>query len=475
MKRSGILTSVAVALLSLAIAGCSGGGGAGTTPVSGFSKGVVTAKGSVTVNGVKFDTSSSDVTVEHSAKTKGDDSGVKVGMVVRIKGSVNGATGTATKIEFANNMEGIIDAGSIDAVNSTFKVFGQTVKAGPATIIEDSVTGQILFTDLVVGNVVEVSGLPDNNGVINATRIERKTGISTFELKGKVTAYTSGAATFTMTPTNSTVPIIVTIGTVTLPANFAVGMNVEVKTSGSGTTITASSIEVETELQPAEDEHVEVEGIISGFTATSFVVNGVTIDPNGMATTGLGNGIKVEVEGTFKNGVLVASKIKLEQENNVKLEGNVAAAADIGTSSIKLNGVTVSVDSGTLFKDSDNSGGKTPVVSFGLANIAVNDHLEIVGFVNSSGSVIATKIERRKASAVIIVQGPVAAANTTANTLTILGITVNIGSASLKDATGNPVVLTTFFTLVKPGTTVVKAKGSLSGTTLTATEAEIEQ
>jgi len=155
----------------------------------------------------------------------------------------------------------------------------------------------------------------------------------------------------------------------------------------------------------------------------------------------------------------------------------VAAAADIGGSSIKLNGVTATVDSGTLFKDSDNSGGKTPVVSFGLANIAAGDHLEIVGFVNSSGTVIATKIERMKASTVTIVQGPVAAENTTANTLTILGITVNIGGgAQLRDANDGAVASpSTFFQLVDPGTTVVKAKGSLNGTTLTATEVEIEQ
>ena len=473
MRLKGIITTIFLALFGLTIAGCGGGGG-GTAPVNSFAKGVVTAKGSITVNGIKFDTSSSDVTIDDSAKAKGDDSGIKVGMVVRVKGSVSGSAGTATKIEFADNLEGIIDAGSIDAVNSTFKVFGQTVKAGPATIIEESGAGKILFSDLAAGNVVEVSGLPDNNGVINATRIERKTGISTFELKGKVTAYSSGAANFTMTPTNSQQSIIVTIGTATLPANFGVGMNVEVKTTGSGTTITASSIEVENELQPAEDEHVEVEGIISGFSATSFVVNGVTVNPNGLSTTGLANGIEVGVEGTFKNGVLVASTIKLEQEDNVKLEGNVAAAADIGTSSIKLNGVTATVDSSTLFKDSDNSGGKIPVVNFGLANIAAGDHLEIVGFVNSSGNVIATKIERLKAESVTIVQGPVSAENSIANTLTILGITVNIGTATLRDTTETQVPPVTFFSLVSPGRTVVKAKGSLSGTTLTATEAEIE-
>ncbi|MDP3223778.1 MAG: DUF5666 domain-containing protein, partial [Rubrivivax sp.] len=69
---------------------------------------------------------------------------------------------------------------------------------------------------------------------------------------------------------------------------------------------------------PQADRDSHVEGIVTSFTSTStFQVNGLAVDasnarfPDG--TDGVRLGARVEVEGVVVNGVIVASKVEIEE------------------------------------------------------------------------------------------------------------------------------------------------------------------
>jgi hypothetical protein len=89
--------------------------------------------------------------------------------------------------------------------------------------------------------------------------------------------------------------------------------------------------------------------------------------------------------------------------------------------------------------------------------------VEIAGYVNATGALIASQVQRYDPSKRAFIQGPVSA--TTANTMKILGITVTVGPATLfeqSDKTPLPGGQTAFMNAIVPNVTVVKAKGKFT-------------
>ena len=111
--------TAAVTLIATACGGGGGGGGIGGTGMQA-SFGTITALGSVTVNGVKFDTDSADIVIDDAG---GRFSDLRVGMVVRVDGSVSGATANTITVDDAVKgfVEQVIDA-------NRMVVMGQTVQ-----------------------------------------------------------------------------------------------------------------------------------------------------------------------------------------------------------------------------------------------------------------------------------------------------------------------------------------------------------
>lgn len=144
-------------------------GGIGGT---GVTMGRVSGFGSLFVNGVEFDTSSSTFVYEEDRV--GDQSGIRVGMVVRITGEDDGVTGLAEIVEYASLFEGTLSTNSI-ASNETGSLLamGQNVTVDADTVYDDGGTG-ILLSMLPPSAIIEVSGFTDGNGNILATRIEVK-------------------------------------------------------------------------------------------------------------------------------------------------------------------------------------------------------------------------------------------------------------------------------------------------------------
>lgn len=470
-------------VIALGMTGCGGGGGGSTSPagVSGFSKGVITAKGSITVNGVKFDTSKRGMVKFENISGLNDDL-LKVGMVVKIKGKIDDAskTGTAEKIEFADNLKGPIDAGSINLTALTFKIFGQTIKVNNNTVFE-GITG---LAGLAGGNIVEVSGFPDTAGNIVASFIELKTGVTAFEIKGIVSGFTTGGNTFTLTPPNSTTGLAITLGTgVTLPTGFGNGKFVEVQTSGSGTAITASKVEIETEMQPGDNDRTEVEGLVTSLDSVNktFVVNGITVDASAIAMPAIGQ--KVEVEGNFVNGKLVPAKqFEVEVESDFKIEADVSAVS--GNNITILAGVlTADVDSNTIFKDSSSLN----VPDFGVKDIKVGDHLEVIAIAHPTipDRGLLLKVERKNASNQIVLQLLVDSVppQTAAGTFKLASVIIDINAtqaSNIKDINKNPITMAAFLNALVLDKTIVQARGTKTGftattATLKADEVEIEK
>jgi hypothetical protein len=459
---------LAAAAVALVLAGCQIGAAAPGVP--GFAKGVITAKGSIWVNGIEYDTTSASITVNDTGSHP--DSDLKVGMVVSVKGSIDTASGrgTAAEVQFAANLEGPIDAASINVAASSFTVFGQLIVADGTTVY-DGVSG---FSGLTVGDRVEVSGTADSvSHSIKAARIEKKVSSDDYELKGIVSNVSAGS--FTLTPEHAAAGIIVNF-TGTLAGGIVNGSFVEVKfvTFSSPLTVTADHIRLLEKLQASDKERVEASGVVSNFvtgaSVSTFTVDGIDVSADNSLLSGVSDGVKVEVKGTMQGSVLVAEIVKVERESNVGLLGDVAAVDVVGTT-LTVNGVKLAVNSKTIFRD---EGSATPVASFGLSDMLAGDHVSVAGYTDASASPalgVATRVVRLSTLPKTVLAGPVSAK--ASGSLTILGVAVNTTGAAFKDASETTVTESAFLAAITLNATQVGAIGTSGGATFTATKAQI--
>ncbi len=448
-------------MLASIMAACGGGGstssGIGGTGIT--SSGAITGTGSIYVNGVRFNTDNATVTVNDGPATA---SALKVGMVVKVVGTVDdgGVTGTANTVDYDNEIKGPVTGlntpASGDGLIKQFTVMGQVVEiSSTATMFENEGSGPFDFETIMDNDFVEVSGFVDQAGVLQATRVEKKTG-SEVELKGTVANYspTGGAAGMGSFTLGTLITVEVDAGTDTsdLSGGLANDLRVEVKGSLAGTIITATEIEPDDSGLGDDVDNVSLEGIVSGFTDinSSFTVAGQTVDASTAslepANLVLGDGVQVEVEGDIVNGVLVADEVEA-RSGEVKLHATVSSTT---TSSITLRyiggNVTAQVDNQTSFKD-----GLT------LQSIAQNDFLKIEGYQDGLGNVIASEVKRESSVDNDVMQGPVdAPISQTGGSITVLGIRYTLldGVTSYADASETSIDNAAFFSMLNVGDTV---------------------
>jgi len=134
-----------------------------------------------------------------------------------------------------------------------------------------------------------------------------------------------------------------------------------------------------------------VQGTITTFTSTtSFSVNGLPVDatnaqfPDG--TAGIVLGAMVEVEGAVANGVLVATKVELEDmhqnddRNKNELHGPISNL-DTTAKTFVVRGVTVNYVSGTtVFKDGVE------------ADLANGKQVEVKGVLSADGTSVQAQV-----------------------------------------------------------------------------------
>jgi hypothetical protein len=419
-------------------------------------------KGSVIVNGVRYEDTLANIIGDDTPKTPAN---LQNGMVVKVTGRRNddGTTGTADRIEIENEVRGPI--GAILPPDS-FTVLGQTVFVDGGTIFANVSN----FGALVVGDSVEVHGARDAGGNIRATRVEKLGAAGVVdEVKGGITAKTGttsgtitiGGATFTFDD-----------ATVIVPAGAAFGVGTVVEVHLDDGTLRANRIEVE-DFGAAEGEEAEVEGFVTGFTSLSstFFVGGVQVDASnttrfeGGLPADLANDVKVEAEGHMVGGILVADKI--EFKDAIRIESTVQST---GAGSFTLLGKTIFVTGNT-----ENNHGA----------ISANDNVRVRGFLNQDNATItATRVDSTGPidNDRHIVQALVGSFDVGARHLTLLGVDVDATGAQFRDDRDDdnedlPLTAAQFFGALTEGRTVVKARGTPAGTPVTsliADQVEIE-
>jgi hypothetical protein len=466
---------------SVFLAACGGSGGGGSTPTAGIggtgiTYGTVTGFGSILVNGRRVDDSAATVTLDDNPGS-GPNGGIKQGMVIKATGTFSGNTGTATSVVYRDNLEApVCDAPATVNGIRTLRVLGQTVILDATTIVDDPET----IDSILFGDIVEVSGLPDDQERIQTSFIEVKNPVpAEVEVKGRVDSVNGIAETLTINALN------VNFNGALIDNNIpggvpAVGQFIEVKGTvyacgGATDTLTATKVELEPEGAGAIAAGVEaeVEGFVtSPLNAGRFTVGSREIEitgstrylPEDFSQADILVGAKVEVEGDFANGVLTAAKISIRR--NVKLESEVLSG-DINSFILKgLPGIVITTNA-----DTDIEGG---------VNVIPNASLRVRGIEGPNNTVLATEIEDRGGSSDAFLQGAVDAKNGTV--ITILGIDVDTGlipdnfpgpDPNFENTDEQGISRSTFLGLVQLGT-LVKVKGELLAPNILWEEAELE-
>jgi hypothetical protein len=474
------LPVIALATLAVACGGGYGGGSSyttGTAAPAGVSVGAITGFGSVHVNGRKFETTSTSISIDDSAGTQAE---LHVGDVIEVRGHHDSASGkdVADQIQMHSNVQGPLQ--SIDAATLTLVVMGQTVVVSAATSFDDAISPASV-AGLATGDILRVSGMPAADGSIQATRIERKPTGSALRVVGTASGVDATAKSLHVNA------LLVDFGNAEL-SGFAAGGPKDgdlVKASGTSLDATgalmATKLELRTgkELRGDANGESEVEGLVTRFaSATDFDVAGRPVTTtstttfSGGAVGDLAANLRVEAEGsTDANGVLVATRVKIEREADTRLLAQ-ADAVDATAGTVTMLGVTVSVTATTRFEDH----GPTHVNTFGLADVHTGDWLEVRGTVRpppppaGSNAVVAERLERTRAADSVVLAGVVKSA--TQPLFTMLAVPVDTVPATVfVDARRNAIDAATFFTNLvgQP----VLATGSWNGTSITASGAAL--
>lgn len=187
---TGLLAS---ALLVAGLSACGGGaafgGGIGG---SGVVFGSIEGLGSIVVNGIEFDTSAAEITIDGEPA---DESALTRGLVVRIEAEIDeeARTGVAERVESATVVEGPVSA--VDLATDSATILGDTV-----VIDADTIFDGVVLEPGAVGRIVEVSGFVDADGAVRATRFAARAadGGADLTLGGLIADLDSGAETFTI-------------------------------------------------------------------------------------------------------------------------------------------------------------------------------------------------------------------------------------------------------------------------------------
>ncbi len=344
-----LATLACIALLLNACGGVDSGGTGQTVQTS--SAGRISGFGSVIVNGVRFDDAHANVVDDEGVVHPRTD--LKLGMIVDVDGTLQGnsGNGVARSIQFGNEIAGPVE--SVDFANARLRVLGQVVQIDVDTLLSGYATG---LAGVMAGDLVEVFAFYDpTSAVYMATRIERKTSLSIYKLRGRIaslsaTSFAIGAAVIDYSA----------IAPSSLP-QLANGLSVRVslQTTPVAGRWVASSVHTSQRNFPDATE-AELEGIVSAFVSSaSFQVAGVAVDASGPgvsfrhgAPAQLANGVRVEVEGQMRNGVLVASAVDFKKagggDQEFELHGAIESV-NVAAQTFVIRGATVAYDAGTHF------------------------------------------------------------------------------------------------------------------------------
>lgn len=346
----------------LVLAGCGGGSdGVGSGGTGTFSSGTITGFGSIIVNGVRYD--DAEARVLDAGGQPRSTADLRLGMVVEIEASeirTDAVTGrrsaTASSIRYGSEIEGPVE--TVDAATGELRVLGQTVLIDGATVFDDDLRGGLAAVR--VGDVLEINGYFTGDGRYGATRVDREDDDEAYALRGPVSAVDAAARTVIIGLATIDYGSVATPPAVTVGDFIRVDLARTQNANGHWVATRLSTAPVGGEAgsgqRPDRDE-AELEGYITAFASvTSFSVNGVPVDASTVASlpAGLAPGTRVEVEGRFEAGRLIARQVELEHDDDgdqgIEIEGLVAGL-DPAARTFTIRGVAIAWDETTRFED----------------------------------------------------------------------------------------------------------------------------
>ena len=414
--------------------GSLGGGDTAGIGGSGFiSSGTVTGFGSVYVNGVRFETDSSTIfDVEDNIDATQAD--LRVGMVVQVEGTIiSNSAGIATGIQYSDDIEGPISAipgkadifENLDATEKTFSIMGKTIVVSRAdTAFEGS---NFTYDSIALDNVIEISGFYDQRGDLRASYVERKSlnfdPDNILEIKG--TAVWTGS-NFKVQGIN------IDLASPTyfdLVNGLQDGLLVEVKGTYDSSTNTIIATEIDAESNDLNDEasKVELEGIITEYASGSeFKINGLTVNASSAVftptTLQLKDGVKVEVEGTMLDGVLIAMEVEV-RGGSAEVSAPVGSTIDTINNSftVELAGQSITVQLTAATRIEDDIGIEDDYIAL-INDLKEGDFVDVRGFESATNTITATQIKREQEVKDIELQGVVRMQDPNTS-ITVLGVT----------------------------------------------------
>jgi hypothetical protein len=330
-----VLAAAAVAAGCGGSVGVGGTGSYGSAPIEGF--------GSVYVGGIKYDDSNASVVDEDG--TASSRSALRLGMTVEVEGGPIGGTdaaptAVANRIRMVSEIAGL--ASAVDPVAGTLVVFDQTVAVDAYTVIDPVFVGGL--AGVADGAAVEVFGSFDAAASrFLATRIAPREGpLGGYKVRGPVGSLDTAARTFR-------------IGTAQFsydgaPPLLAEGayLRVQAQTQPVAGRWPVRSIDAGVRALPDLDR-VKLRGGITRYASDAdFDLNGQRVDARSANFVGrpgdLALGKTVVVDGASAGGVLIASKVRLDErdgtQGSVTLQGAIESL-DTTARSFVLRGSTV--------------------------------------------------------------------------------------------------------------------------------------
>lgn len=379
-----------VAGLSAWVSACGGGGMEGTGSF-GYTAGPVAGFGSIIVNDVRFDESGARIENEDGSALARD--ALRLGMGVEVDSgaitvSTGGSNAVASRVRRVTALVGIVAAR--DAAAGTLTVFGQPVRTTAGTVFDDALPSGL--GSVLVGSVVIVDGLLDaGTGVTTATRLAPGSASQDFRIRGVVSGLDTAALKFsigtqTFRYTSASAPDGLANGAI-------VRLRVQPEPDSRGYWNVLSSSEAV--RVPDDDTETEVEGRVSAFTSSSrFEVDGLPVDASAArfepSAAAVVAGARVEVEGTMQSGVLVATRVEVEDDDGgssggggdeIEVSGAITSVDSTNRRFVVRN-TTIEVDDATRFDDGSE------------ADIAVGREVEVRGALNADQTaVLAERIK----------------------------------------------------------------------------------
>ncbi len=320
-----------------------------------------------------------------------------------------------------------IDRGGIVTATGAISGFGSVhvngvhyVTTGATITLDDNPGTE---ADLRVGQVVRIEGRIEQDGISGtATRV-----IYNDEVEGPVQSIDLAKLRLVVLGRTVQVSTQTSFDDRVSPRSLeglAVGDRIEV----SGRVATTGVVEATRIELKAAQASVEVKGAIASldtnsrrFALSQLTVSYATAQLNGFASGQPANGDYVEAFGTVDgNGVLVATRVEKESGGSAGSADQQADYEGLITSFVSAADFAVAGQRVTTTASTAYEGGTA-------SSLALDVPVEVEGRFNSSGVIVATKVQFRRGSDTEF-SGRVDSVNAAGNSLVVFGVTIRVNS-----------------------------------------------